>query len=623
VLRVEVLSGFRLSDLSGKEFPVSALKARALMAYLCMSPDRLHRRERLACLLWDGAGDRAARQSLRKCLSALRAALGPAGPAALAFDGDRIGVRRDAIECDVTAFRDYAAAGESEAAAAMVGDDELLHGIDVETEPFREWLRDERLRHAAMVDDVLYAAAEKLARRGALEPAIRTTRRLLARDACCEEAHRLLIALLHRVGRPAAARRQYALCAQRLEEELGVSTSPETRAAAFAAARRFAPVCGIADTRIVVPDFAWTGIATAGESLARHLRAELVAALSRYRRISVVPQDASAHYVVDGTLQLARARSRLVVRLASGIGGDAIWSDRLELDSRALPDAGGDLVYAAVSRLVAAIDDHARRRPTGPAGAPSPADLVHRGYEHFFRYTRRDSTRAAALFERAIAAEPDCGPAYAGLALVYQFDAFFKYCASPQDALARGLEMARAAIAIDRLDARAHQSLGKVLTRMGDFDGATVALETALSLCPSLEGAEYALGLAHYYRGSQEAALDRFGRAHRLNPHGPLGWAVRHLIARCHFDRGRVDDALTWACAAVNAPHAKSIAFAMKAVAAARTGHEGLARREVSEIVRRDPRMTASFLVSTFGNEFLAGPIESMAETLRRIGLPH
>jgi len=61
-------------------------------------------------------------------------------------------------------------------------------------------------------------------------------------------------------------------------------------------------------------------------------------------------------------------------------------------------------VYAAVSRLVAAIDDHARRRPTGPAGAPSPADLVHRGYEHFFRYTRRDSTRAAALFERAIAA---------------------------------------------------------------------------------------------------------------------------------------------------------------------------------------------------------------------------
>lgn len=65
MLRLEVLSGFRLFDLSGKGILVPALETRALMAYLCMSPDRLHRRERLACLLWDGAGDRSARQSLR------------------------------------------------------------------------------------------------------------------------------------------------------------------------------------------------------------------------------------------------------------------------------------------------------------------------------------------------------------------------------------------------------------------------------------------------------------------------------------------------------------------------------------------------------------------------------
>ena len=93
MLRAELLSGFRLTASNGQELPLTVRKAKALLAYLAIHAHRLHDRETLACLLWDAAGDRAARQSLRRCLSDLRRALGPLAREVLIVRGARIGVR--------------------------------------------------------------------------------------------------------------------------------------------------------------------------------------------------------------------------------------------------------------------------------------------------------------------------------------------------------------------------------------------------------------------------------------------------------------------------------------------------------------------------------------------------
>ncbi|MGD2148220.1 MAG: winged helix-turn-helix domain-containing protein, partial [Anaerolineae bacterium] len=55
--------------------PVSGFasdKVRALLAFLALSPDRPHRREALAGLLWPGYPERSARSSLRNALANLR-----------------------------------------------------------------------------------------------------------------------------------------------------------------------------------------------------------------------------------------------------------------------------------------------------------------------------------------------------------------------------------------------------------------------------------------------------------------------------------------------------------------------------------------------------------------------
>ena len=106
-MRAEFLSGFRLTGADGSDVCISVRKAMALFAYLALASDRPHSREKLASLLWYSAGDRAARQSLRRCLTDLRRALGAWADRVLVIESDRIGFVPGAVEVDVLAFRQH------------------------------------------------------------------------------------------------------------------------------------------------------------------------------------------------------------------------------------------------------------------------------------------------------------------------------------------------------------------------------------------------------------------------------------------------------------------------------------------------------------------------------------
>ena len=64
-------------------------KMRALLAYLAARPDRPHRREALAGLLWPESPERAARASLRNILPRLRRLLGDLDTEPRLLDIDR------------------------------------------------------------------------------------------------------------------------------------------------------------------------------------------------------------------------------------------------------------------------------------------------------------------------------------------------------------------------------------------------------------------------------------------------------------------------------------------------------------------------------------------------------
>jgi len=208
-------------------------KAQALMAYLAIENDVPRSRTELATLLWGDTGDEQALQSLRKALSVIRQALDEDADAILVVQDGAIALERGAVTVDALEFERLARAGDPDSlrAAATMYRGHLLAGLDLDEGPFNEWLlsRRERLRELALT--TLGRLLDFQTRTGADDAAIETGQRILALEPLHEAAHRALIQIFGRLGRRAAAARQYQVCVDALAQELGVTPDPSTTAA--------------------------------------------------------------------------------------------------------------------------------------------------------------------------------------------------------------------------------------------------------------------------------------------------------------------------------------------------------------------------------------------------------
>jgi len=228
-LSLVLLGGFQASLGSGAPVPLPNNKAQALLAYLAMAPGRRHSRDKLATLLWPGTGDEHARQSLRQAFVTLRRVLGT--HAILVADHQDVTLVEACLDIDVVRFEALmteSSVAALEAAAALYQGD-LLEGIRVKEPPFEEWLQGERQRLRELAQQALLKLLTHQLGSGPAGPAIRTAMRLLALDPAQEAIHRDLMRLFERQGRRGDALRQYRLCVDALQRELGVEPQPETR----------------------------------------------------------------------------------------------------------------------------------------------------------------------------------------------------------------------------------------------------------------------------------------------------------------------------------------------------------------------------------------------------------
>jgi DNA-binding SARP family transcriptional activator len=129
-------------------------------------------------------------------------------PPILLAEGQTLALSPAVVDVDVASFERHVAEGTPEAlgpaAAVYAGD--LLSGFSLNETLFEEWLVPERERRA-----------------------IQTAVRRLALDPLQEAVHRALMRLYLRQHRRGAALKQYQLCVEVLQRELGSKPEPETR----------------------------------------------------------------------------------------------------------------------------------------------------------------------------------------------------------------------------------------------------------------------------------------------------------------------------------------------------------------------------------------------------------
>ncbi|MBV9279090.1 MAG: AAA family ATPase [Chloroflexi bacterium] len=236
-LRLFLLGGFR-AERDGAPIPASAwlrrAAARTLVKLLAARADhRIHREEAVE-LLWPDVELDAALNRFGKALHAARRALEPDRTAG--SESSYLHLLDDVLVLDATRVWIDVDHFESLAHHALPSGDlfaleTAVAGYSGELLPedrYEDWATPRRHALAELYTRTLLRRAALLEQQGACERAAEDLRHIVTADPLQEEAHRALMRLYALAGQRSQALRQYRVCRQALQEEVGTEPEQET-----------------------------------------------------------------------------------------------------------------------------------------------------------------------------------------------------------------------------------------------------------------------------------------------------------------------------------------------------------------------------------------------------------
>ncbi|MEM6487350.1 MAG: tetratricopeptide repeat protein [Pseudomonadota bacterium] len=547
---------------------LKSVKSFAMFAALCLAPSARLTRAWLTDLLWENAKD--ANAAFRQALKALRDSLKQHGSDVLIEPQGALQLAPDAVVLDSILLLRRLAAGEvPEALLSHAPSETMLQGLDGLSEPFDQFLRQERERFRGRLIDglrrILEAEPPTSPKRGD------AARALLITEPTDEYGVRSLMDWLWRRGEPTAATKVYADFCQTLDDldadlepsratlellrdikleldDLGAEPAPANGLPAEASRAADGAADGIANgaaprrPTIVVRPFTGLGSDRHVSELATGLTFDLITRLSRFSTLDVIWRDSSyildagaddlasasavgAKYVASGVLRADRDRLIVTVTLSDGEQRRVLWAQKFDQKRDALFAIETEIEETAASAMAINISlaERSAARRRDPSSLDAYALVVNGRLEDFEDGAngRHATARAMRSFNAAIAHDPNYAAALAGLARAHAVQWRFGWTHDRQRSFDAAMASALRAVEADPNDASAHAELGFVNLYAREHDRALASYERALELNPSnceiIAG--YADALSH--NGEPDKALPLFQRALKLNPLKP------------------------------------------------------------------------------------------------------
>ena len=231
-----------------------------------------------------------------------------------------------------------------------------------------------------------------------------------------------------------------------------------------------------------------------------------------------IARELSVDAVLEGSALLVGNRVRISVRLVSARDDETLWAKRydgaledvLDLQSRVAETVAREIELQMSPREETQL---ARRQPVNPE--------AHVEYLKGLHSLAATSPQAIELslrhFQRALELNPTFAPAWAGVAECHNIRAS-RGMAPAAEATAEAEKAARRALELDGSLAEAHEGIGMVAARRGDFSGGMRSLRRAVELNPGLAGAHVTLGRLLYCTEQHAEAQKEMLTALRLDP---------------------------------------------------------------------------------------------------------
>ncbi len=369
--------------------------------------------------------------------------------------------------------------------------------------------------------------------------------------------------------------------------------------------------------------------------------ADIITALSRFRKLAVVSRNSSfvykgqtvdartiaatlgANYLLEGSVRRSGERLRITAQLVEGNSGVTLWTDRFDGDLSDVFDFQ-DRITETVATLVApAIEatELAQSRQKRPESI-STYDILLRAKAFIEEETETGNMAAHALLAEALVHEPDNALILGQIAWSLEHRCAMGWPLIKPDDVERCVDYARRGIRHAGGDAWVMAQCALALIQPGrDYNGGMAVIEQALQQNPNDLYVLTIAGVMNVHCGDLDTAMKYYEHALRLGQSDPNARFVLTGIAHIQIVRGNFAEALVFATRALAFNDRFDATYWMLIAANAHLGQVSQAQKWLASLLEFAPPVTISRILASqparYPQRF--GPI---AEGLRIAGFP-
>lgn len=334
-----------------------------------------------------------------------------------------------------------------------------------------------------------------------------------------------------------------------------------------------------------------------------------------------IGKELGVAYLLEGSVQKAGNRLRIIVQLIETEGGAHVWSSRFDgaldeffdLQDRITEQVAGAL---QPSIRIAEAERSRRKRPQDL----SSYDYTMRALPHVWALEKEESARALELLERALEIDPEYPLALSLAGWCHAQRSVYNWSDDIAESQAKARSLAERAAEMSGDDSLILTVLGAVHTFVRNHGTARVLLERAVTLDPNAAWAWSRLGWLEAYADQSQKAIVNFERALRLSPMDPMNFNNYVGIGSANEVARKYDEAAAFYRRALEEkPHAHWL-YRNLASSLAGAGRMDEAREAFTEMLRYYPDLT----ISKFKQAMVCSPatLDDMGANLRKLGLP-
>jgi adenylate cyclase len=334
-----------------------------------------------------------------------------------------------------------------------------------------------------------------------------------------------------------------------------------------------------------------------------------------------VGKELGVAYLLEGSVQKAGSRLRIIVQLIETEGGAHVWSSRFDgaideffdLEDRITEQVAGAL---QPSIRIAEIERSRRKRPQDLGSY----DFTMRAMPHVWALEKEESGKALELLERALAIDPTYPLALSLAGWCHAQRSVYNWAEDIALSQAMARSLAERAAEMSGDDPVILAVLGAVHTFVRNHGTARVLLERAVTLDPNAAWAWSRLGWLENYADQPLKGIANFERALRLSPIDPMNFNNFVGMGSAHEIAQEYDEAATYYRRALEErPNANWIYRNLASVLSG-AGRVEEAKQAFAVLMRYYPDLT----ISKFKQAMVFSPtvLNRMGENLRKLGLP-